>query len=336
MTCLALAACSSTAAQGLNEALRQNDVDVERLFAPPTASERAQAVNEWQHEPPRVAAVSVIFEEPLEAERRLLVIEYTASGERRYGAAVVPTGTHSVPLPAVVSLSGFGPPYETVVDPSAPRDPDFDVITLYPAFRGNTLVYEDQAWVSEGDRNDQCQGAADDALSLVEAASDVLLQLDSSRLAAAGGSRGGNVALALSVRDPRFKAAGSIAGPTTWLDERFLDVPNMAAVYELDFLRDLLEGRGTVEAARRRMLACSPVEFVERLSFVQHHHGSDDLAVPIEVADILETAWRERRGDGGLEVYRYDGEDHQFSKGSLPTVLERLDRFFREALGPET
>jgi len=113
------------------------------------------------------------------------------------------------------------------------------------------------------------------------------------------------VALILDVRDPRIEAVASLAGPTSYLVQAYLDHPNRSVIFRQDFLRRLLDGEEGPVEARRRIVACSPASFAETLIRVQPHHGSADLNVPEATGDILRRAWQ--RGTpcgrpGGLVV----------------------------------
>ena len=108
----------------------------------------------------------------------------------------------------------------------------------------------------------------------------------------------------------------------------YLDQPNMVPLFENRFVHDLLAGRGTVEAARAEMPACSPYYFLRDLPPIQIHHGLADRNVPADNTRQFAEHWRDAGRDAAaLEVFLYDGEGHDLG-GVVELVNGRIGAFF--------
>ena len=316
----------------VRDTLLERGVSIEEVFAPPTEVELASVLNGWEAFRPEV----VDFRQEYQSERpngdRLTVVSHTVQGHRHFGAIIARSG-RSGPLPVLVSGIGFGPPFELVLDDAVAAF-DGAAITVLPSFRGHTLRIDDREWTSEGTLFDQCDGGTDDLLTLLQAVFDFESRADPDRIIVVGGSRGGNVAMLAGIRDPRVDRVVSLAGPTNYLIEEYIDHPNLFILYRDWFVKGLLDGNGSIGEARARMLACSPGFFVERLPPTQVHHGTADLQVPVESA--MELA--RRRDDQNLDpdriqVYLYDGDDHALSQ-SIAVVNGRAQEFLRDLIAP--
>lgn len=326
---------------GLNlpVALDDRGVDLDALFAAPTDAELEAVRASWRARDLSPRNVEVLDERELPDGRTLRIVAHDVGGARHVGAVFSPGDEVPVPpggFPVAVWSIGFGPPFELPLPLSPPSPGSPPNVTVFPAFRGQTLVVEEDRFEAGGERFDQCDGGADDALSLVNVAMAIEPRARTDRFVAAGGSRGGNVSLLLGIRDPRVEAVVSIAGPTDYLERTYLDDPNLDVLYEEWFIRELLAGTGDVAQARLRMLACSPAYFVEDLPAAQIHHGDADQAVPVATVQRLVDAWRAVRGDADprLEVFIYEGEGHGFD-AQREVMQTRLVAFLRPFLRGE-
>ena len=142
-----------------------------------------------------------------------------------------------------------------------------------------------------------------------------------------GGSRGGNVAMLIGIRQPSIDAVVSIAGPTDYHRQDLIGHPNLSALYANHFLRELLEGGSDIAEARRRMLACSPIHFAEELPPTQAHHGTADENVPPMQAELLASRMAELgREPPEFELFTYEGADHRL-EAVLPQIEARTEIF---------
>ncbi len=315
----------------LSETLSASGIDLTALFAPPSAEELDALTTAWAREEPAPAGLREEASYVLQSGDTMRVISHLVGESRHYGVVVIPAGEHEAEsLPVAINLAGFGPEMLLEV-PSEVRALNGEFVTLLPSFRGQELRFEEQSWFSDGDPYDQCEGGSDDALAFIEAALESTPVASRAGLVAIGGSRGGNVAMLLGVRTPKVRAVVEIAGPTDYLREELLDHPNVSALYANYFVRDLLDGGTDVDEARRRMLACSPLHFAERLPPMQAHHGTEDLNVPFAQAELLGGRMTELgRLPPEFELFAYPGADHQLSD-ELDLVAERV-RVFLGAL----
>lgn len=328
-----LSGCGDDGAENatLSETLSARGIDLTTLFAPPSAEELDALTMAWAHEQPGPEGLRDEASYVLPSGDSMRVISHLVGENRHYGVVVVPAGAHEAEsLPVAIDLAGFG--VEMVLEvPSEIRALNGEFVTLLPSFRGQELRFEEQSWFSEGDPYDQCEGGSEDALAFIEAALESTPVASRAELVAIGGSRGGNVAMLLGVRGSKVRGVVEIAGPTDYLREELLDHPNVSALYANYFVRDLLDGGTDVDEARRRMLACSPLYFAERLPPTQAHHGTEDQNVPFAQAELLDARMRELgRVPPEFELFAYPGGDHQLSD-ELDLIGERV-RVFLDAL----
>lgn len=313
--------------ESIEEALRANGIDLDELFASPTAAEVAAMRAIWNE---RELGVVDLREEGafvLENGDTMRVLSHLVGEQRHYGVVILPAGQHPpASLSVVVSLIGFG--VEMVLDvPPDARAYDGTRVTIIPSFRGHELRFAEEAWFSDGDPFDQCDGGSDDAIAFMHAAVEATPEADPSAMVMIGGSRGGNVAMLVGIRRPSIDAVVNIAGPTDYHRRDLLEHVNLSALYANHFLRDLLEGGTDVAEARRRMLACSPIYFAEELPPTQAHHGTADENVPLTQAELLAARMVELgREPPEFELFTYEGADHRLET-ALAEIEARAEAF---------
>ncbi|MEL6543324.1 MAG: prolyl oligopeptidase family serine peptidase [Myxococcota bacterium] len=321
---LALGACGEDEST-LKARLQNLGVSTRALFAPPSSEELSASRTARPRDRSPDSAL-VLETRVTESGDSLRVVSHRVDGELRYGAIYVPADASEL-TPVLVSSIGFGPPFELPLDGIPGAGFNGTAISAFPAFRGHTLRLGEQSWVAEGERFDQCDGGTEDALHFLEVVFALEPLADPERVIFAGGSRGGNVSMIAALRDDRIDRVASIAGPTSYLVEEFADNPNLRPLYENWFVRDLLDGSGSVAAARARMIACSPLYFIDELPPTQLHHGTADVQVPLRSATDFIAA-RDSQGipSERLEVFLYEGEGHSFST-RLQEVNARIIEF---------
>jgi dipeptidyl aminopeptidase/acylaminoacyl peptidase len=171
-------------------------------------------------------------------------------------------------------------------------------IYIVPSFRGEILKFNNQDFVSEGDRTDSWDGAADDALALLNAALTMTPEADAERVGAYGKSRGGSVALLAGIRNPKIRQVLDWAGPADWFElmategwtqkeiaaDALLNksAPNEDGGQFVErFLLKAVEGKWNLRDVRFKMIADSPIYFVKKLPRWQAHYGIEDEMVPL-------------------------------------------------------
>ncbi|AUP80052.1 alpha/beta hydrolase family protein [Flavivirga eckloniae] len=225
----------------------------------------------------------------------LYIISHEVNGSTHYGAVIIPNRDHLKKLPVIVFATGgdgMHNQFDITQDfnHNAAQFPSFlgeeldkEFIVVIPSFRGQQMIIGDKKYQSGGDIGDAFDGATTDALSFLNVSIKTFSQIDASRIAIYGGSRGGAVALLASARDKRIKRAIVVATPT--------DMKKLYLLYseqfKLLFFNDLLIGKITEKEARRKFISMSPIHFIKQLPMVQLHHDKNDPFVPVEFAKIL-------------------------------------------------
>ncbi|MEM6273808.1 MAG: prolyl oligopeptidase family serine peptidase [Myxococcota bacterium] len=330
LSALAIAACGdgeSESQPGLRKELESSGVSISQLFQTPDDAELEAIRADWMS---RDLSVRNVIEEMRSRRANgdtVVVLSHELEAGVRYGAIVIPENA-SESMPVVVNSIGFGPPYQLDLTPARSAFGG-GFITVLPGFRGHTLILDDQTWRSDGPRFDQCDGGTDDMLTFLRVALEHEPAADRERIYAFGGSRGGNVSMLASAREPSIRGVVSLAGPTSYVVEDYLEHPNLSNLYARWFVRELLEDPSQVESARVEMVACSPLFFIESLPALQLHHGESDRSVPVENTEAFEEAWGRERPGEVLEVFYYPDEGHSFA-GSLDTVSDRAERFLTD------
>ena len=156
---------------------------------------------------------------------------------------------------------------------------------------------------SEGDFCDAYDGAADDAIALLNVAEELVPEANFEEVLVFGASRGGNTALLMGNRDRRVNTIIAMAPPVDFYWQPLVEA------YGDQFACQFLEGK-TVEQSRERMLLSSPLRFemAEGVESVFLYHGTRDAIVPLwnsyEMAARLEA--------DGIDVttFYYPGNTH--------------------------
>lgn len=248
---------------------------------------------------------------------RLYVISHAVQGRKHYGAVIVP-GNSKTKLPVVVFTTGgdgihkeffleqdFN--HKAVQFPSfLGADLDKRYVVVVPSFRGQELIIGKKKYQSEGNVSDAFDGAATDALALLNVALKTFSITDKNKIAFYGGSRGGAVALLASARDQRVKKVVVVAAPT---DLRLLN-ELFPPQFKILFINDLLAGTITTEEARRKFIASSPIYFSDQLPPVQLHQDTGD---PFVIPAFAEKLIAKMNAEGKtITPYYYNEQIHGF------------------------
>jgi len=315
-------------------------VDLNQLFAPPTAQERQQVLDEWAMRDVAARNVQEVARAPLAlggVPVTLQILQHTVQGQRHVGAVVIPDSLQAS-APVLVWLHGgdAGVRLETDVWPLVNSLDLRRFVLVIPAFRGEALVYQGLTFPAEGVRN-PWEGDVDDALALLNVVLARVPMADSKRIVAFGMDRGATVALLMAVRDARIQTAIGVAGLTDFfgafmqqvveeaLRGTVRPVPGLAAFGE-QVLVPLRDGTLSMAEARRALLRRSPVWFADRLPAGQWHHGRRDPVIPVAEAERLASV-----RPASFQVYLYENGAHELS--SLPGSLERIRALLDKLVG---
>ncbi|MFW5904584.1 MAG: alpha/beta hydrolase family protein, partial [bacterium] len=279
-------------------------VDLDVLFAPPDAGERAAVEADWAGRTPRAEGVTVEAEAELSLSGETMlgqVVSHVVDGHRHYGLILTPLPSPPDPLPVLVYAHGGDDGTsmaEVLLVTGALGLGSEDYVLVAPAYRSESVRLGDRRWISEGPAS-PWDGDVDDALSLVEVALATAPMADASRIGVLGLSRGGTVGLLMAIRDPRIRAVVSFFAPTDFFGPFVRDLVRSVllgtenrALSGLEplaegVIRPLQQGRLGMGEARQELLRRSPAWFASRLPAVQIHHGTADEVVPEEEAERL-------------------------------------------------
>lgn len=304
----------------------------EQLLRPPTAAELERVNRDWGQKTWAIDNVKIVdtTRVPVGAERfeaRLYTFEL--NGSQRCGAILLPPARSGRPLAGLVDIGDIrwdypdrnltnGPYVARILGNSAR-----DFALVIPCARGMALRVGDVRVEARGDRRDAWEGVAEDAIAFLTVALSTTPEIDRERLGAYGYSRGGGVALIVGERDPRIKAVLAFAAPTDWfsamgrpgenwperMETAWRDPGLEPDTRESQFLDWFVRDRDTLSLAdaRRRLIAASPLYFVEKLPPFQIHQGEDDGPVPARNAIMV----RDRvAANDSQSVFIYSGAGH--------------------------
>ena len=275
-------------------------------YTPPTSAQLQEIQTLWSSRDLVARNVSVFHRDDSNAIYELRIYEHTVGNRLHYGAVTIPKGAAAAPFPVVLFADGL-----------AQDNPTMDIgrwaqsaqsrlgqaIFVVPAFRGRTLIYNGISVNAAGDFCDAYDGATDDAIALLNVVEAAIPQADFSRLLARGGSRGGNTALLLAVRDSRVTVVSAASAPTDFYRQE------VATRYGRQYRCQFMDGKAP-EESRQRMLASSPLLFpiLRNVTKVYLDQGSSDDVVPLWNAEEMAAAMR--RQGVNLEYHVYSGYGH--------------------------
>ena len=285
------------------------------LLAPPTAEEIALVQQLWQARDLSVGDVAVELEEEVEFAQfkgTVTILSHKVLGSRHFGAVFVPAVAEADSRGVLLCLKGVNPGYFPLNISEGPDilrvlgEDSGKFVYVIPCFRGETMIFGQHRFESEGDRTNAWEGATDDAIALLSVVLQAVPAADSSRVYCFGKSRGGTVALLAGQRDQRIKRVLAWSAPTDWFGLMTYAGWSMQEIVEDTllnrwgsgeggeagqfvewFVKPSIEGKRSLAAARLHILASSPLYFAHRLGRAQVHHGAEDNMVPVANARAL-------------------------------------------------
>ena len=325
------------------------------LFKAPTMSEIDEVKNEWAMRDLGPRDVRLIERDTMmfgRLQSMVNIVSHRINGQIHYGAIIVPVNAQRKKFAAVVDLKGVSWNYfpldlgnsDGVYSPQLLCQHASDFVYIVPSFRGEKLILKGKEYLSEGDRTNVWDGAADDGIALLNAALALFPEIDKEKIAAFGKSRGGTVALLMGIRDKRVKRVVDWAGPVDrfkarfrgWSEMQFVEagVMGRSSTSELGgqfietFLKESIDGKEGLAQARKRLLASSPLFFADMLPKVQIHYGQEDRIVPATNGEKLE---RETKtvGHKRVEAFYHKGEGHDLD---LITAFGKSQEFLLQVL----
>lgn len=316
-------ACSDAAAP---EDRHVASVDLDALFATPSAAERSAVEEDWARRDPTAADIQVVHDTTATVDTldvRIRVVSHSVDGIVHYGAILVGEAL-SEPVPTVV-YAHEGNDGAAVGDVLYVlrflEDAAAGFVWVIPSFRSEPLELGAERWRSDGPASPWDRDV-DDALALLEVAFEIEPFADSTRVGVLGFSRGAGVGLLMGVRDPRIDRVVEFFGPTDFfgpfvqdvVEEALLGSPrNLPGLAFLDeaYLQPLARGELTIAEVRSQLVRRSAVLFADRLPALQVHHGTADAVVDVSQArSLIDALTALGRGEPDYEWYLYEDGGH--------------------------
>ena len=171
-------------------------------------------------------------------------------------------------------------------------------------------------------------GAADDAIAFLNIIEHTESNVDISRVAVNGGSRGGTVALLMSERDESVKLVTAIVSPTNMLA---LTAKNENdETYQCQFLSGLVNGDVSIADSRHLLIASSPIFFAQNLSQTQLHFAGNDEIVPVSQGEMLAQKMNDLGLNDIFELYIYEDRSHQDIGINNQEMRNRIEEFLSQ------
>ncbi len=322
-------------------------VNLDALFAEPTASELAAVRTEWSTRDVSVQGFRQEAESVVlvgESEATLRIVSHTVGGARHYGAIVIPNGAPAGTLPVLVYAHGGDQGVgieELLLLAGFLPEVSRGFVHVVPSFRGESLSFQGLTFESDGSPSPWDRDV-DDSLALLNAALLHTEQVDPARIGVLGFSRGAAVGMLMAIRDPGVDVVVEFFGPTDFFGSFVQDITEEAlrgtlrdlpglAYLNGTFIQPLKNGLLQIGDVRRELVRRSPVLFVDRLPQLQVHHGTADVVVDVSQAESLIHAMEAaQRETPGFEWYLYQGGGH--NPLSLPGSTNRAAAFLSRLL----
>jgi pimeloyl-ACP methyl ester carboxylesterase len=303
------------------------------LFAKPTQSELDAVVLKWQSRDLSLRDYKVIQEVNIaESNLTLKIVTFSVSGHIEYGALVMPEGNSRLPVRMYAggfALDNAVNSIKLIMSGNANAD---RFMFAFPALRGQSLSItindgEYTSPVSTGKHCDAFDGAADDVIAFLNLIEVTELRADVQRTTVRGGSRGATVALLVAERDKRVKGAIAVAGPVNLL--KLTSQSENDRTYQCQFLSDLVQGKSSMQSARSKMIASSPLYFAQYLPKTQLHLGKNDRIVPVSQGEDLKMAMTNLGMKDSLELFIYD-RTHENIATDNQELNDRINEFLKQ------
>ncbi|MBO6574738.1 MAG: dienelactone hydrolase family protein [Rhodothermales bacterium] len=343
---LVIAACDHTYAEIEPEGPGiVNGIDLDPLFAPPTVAEVQAIRADWASRDTGVYDYNLVLAEQRRfnsTDMRVEIVSHRVGGTTHYGGIVVPEGSARGSMPVLLYLHGGdggvsldGEVAFVLQFFGALQD---DWVVVVPSFRDEPLRYNGQSWRSDGPAS-PWNYDVDDAMALLSVAIETVPEIDPSRVASVGFSRGGAVAMLMSARDRRVDRVVEFFGPTDFFGPFVQDVaietmqgmprdlPGVDFMNE-NYLIPLANGEVSAASLRPQLVMRSAVLFVDQIAPLQAHHGDADTVVPVSQADLLIRAMDSAgKRPPDFEGFLYDNGEH--NPITLPFAFDRTAEFLR-------
>jgi len=293
-------------------------------FSPVTTEQVAQIQALWAARDLVPTGVTVYHENATSSVYTLRIYEHVVNGRRHYGAVTFPKAAGTFPVVLFASgLNQSDPTMDVGGWEQAAQARLGQAVFVVPVFRGRTLIYKGLSLAAEGDFCDAYDGPTDDSIALLNVVEAEIPQADFTHVMARGGSRGGNTALLLGVRDSRVTMVSAASAPTDFYRQE------VAYKYSSQYRCQFLDGK-TEAQSRERMLASSPLHFptLPNVTRVFIDQGSVDDVVPQWHATEMDARMKAQGVNVELRVYQGYGHD----LGQSPEWVRRQHEIYETFL----
>lgn len=297
------------------------DINLEELYEHISQEALDGMYQSWQKLTLQSESTEIVEELEFVGKRRLVIVRHSLEGQNHFGVIIYPKDYQLMKeYPALVWAQGLNQ-----------NDPSLDLFgwsglttffsrlddyfILVPSFRGQTLKVESLKYCSDGFFGDAFDGATTDALRLLKTAKEMVPNVDQHRIALAGASRGGTVALLAGARDTSINAVISISGPVDFFSREVHD--RYGKQYKYQFLSQTRD----IDDIRKRMIMSSPIYFSHYIKgSLLIIHGKKDHLVPLYT---VERFIEQLKDKDRLDVAFVDN-GHAFDE------MERVYRWLRQ------
>lgn len=317
--------------------------DLSTLFAQPTAAEMSAVRADWLSRPLSVESYRLEATGSGSNGDSYHVLSHVVDGQRHYGALRFPQNfvvgeNYPVLVLCHGGLEGVDSDETENLFGTFPGECiEADSFILIPSYRGEDLETPFAGTFTSGGNPSWADRDVDDTRALLSAALQAYPEMDEARVAAYGISRGGAVALLLSIRDSRVRRIVDIFG--------FTDLSLPSVRVRIDRIRNFgetptgigrvaweasvqpwLVGALTLDEARMAWIRRSPCYFAVDVSPIQAHHGLSDTQVDSShTSALLEALAQAGASPADVEGFFYPGGLHGLS--SLPGHGDRVEPF---------
>jgi dipeptidyl aminopeptidase/acylaminoacyl peptidase len=305
-------------------------LDPQLSFAPPTQAELQTISATWEQRDLSPRDTELAKRDTAPADYDVLILRHRVGVNTHYGAVTIPKNAVARSLPVVVHADGLSqdnPPLNLDLNLQMAGELLRGVVYVIPTFRGRTLLYKGVSYPADGDFCDAYDGATDDAIALLNVVEASIEAADLDRVMVRGGSRGGNTALLMTVRDPRVKIALAIAAPVDF--NRLEPRARYAEQYRCQFITNK-----SPEQSRQKILASSPLHFSVPATVrkIYIFHGSADSVVPLWNATEMAAHLEDQSVPVALRVF--EGYGHE-DLGSSPDFRAAQRAAIGELFSPQ-
>jgi tetratricopeptide (TPR) repeat protein len=307
-----------------------------QLFRAPTGAEIKNVEKDWSSRDLSPKEITIVDSGQIDLAgtiAQVYILSHLVYQFKHYGVVILPNNSLKAKRPIVMELKGVNALY-------APFDVNHNFasyqflcgeaaqfIYIAPSYRGEKLVFKGKEYLSEGDRTDAYDGTADDAICFLSSVIHKFPEVDQNKIAVFGKSRGGTVALLSAIRDKRIKYVLDWAGPVDWfnlMDQlgftqqefAYAGLINHSSPFQIGgqfiewFLIKSIKGQEDLAMVRRRLIASSPLYFLDRLPIVQAHYGIEDGIVPMINGLAIQQELNKRIKEGAQGVFFHSDAGH--------------------------